>query len=940
MLKYINYQLDSDDAAQAASEQKVAAGIKQRFNHNLQALSQYIPSVVPIIQQHSMQQYSIFCTRAAELNIVDFATGRVWYSETPFAEVSREVDSFCRSAPYVELDTAALPTQADQPWPVEPLPPQVDVVVMLGLGLGYQINALLQNTKVNYLIVYEPNVDTLICSVQANDWLQLFTMAEAAGTQIFLQLENDGSSVGEDLAELRSVADFNRIYLYRHYCHPVMDKVAEHLFAHSGRPEQLLGSTTQFSAYEDFNDYVAERSVNVLGNQQPGAAATADELYRRNMTALKKFYPKVHDEIDKHQSTHWQAAIDENGQSNLYHPQRKAFFYQDLEAESARLLEHFTRQPYKDDVLLGQTSVDKFSHYIHYSHIAQTQPLINKQLKQKIQLPQEVDSLIIFGVGLGKHIQLLTEQYQISNLYICEPNLDFFAASLKVTDWAAVFERAEQNGLRIYLNLGGDGSTYFYDLMAQFYQVGAYSIANTYMFCSYFNQKMHKAIADLRAELKVVLALGEYYDHCRYGIAHTYNSVAKQHKFLQYDNSSYRNLPALNLPVFIVGNGPSLDSSFSYLQEHRDKVLLISCGTALYSLYKKGIKPDFHAEVEQNRSTYNWVSQVKDSDYLKDIRLISVNGIHPDTAELFKDTLLCFKDGESSTNFFDIRLKKQGVHVASLSYAYPTVTNLVLNYALRLGFKVFYLFGVDLGYADVRHHHSQASAYYRNDGSEVYDYQQTHGGGMPAKGNFLPYVFTKPEFDMSRKLLEQAISKAGRKVEIYNCSNGVKIDGAVPLQPDNILFSDLPQNKDQVLQQLIDTAYYADLSAYARPVFDQIDFTAFRRTLDAWLALFDEDICTREQAKAFIASQWRLLQNAARDPSDPTFYLFYGSTNYFGGLMTKIASCISDDTPEILLVFSQVMHVWRDYVQSAGEQYEQQPLKFDDVDVQHLFAKS
>jgi len=240
----------------------------------------------------------------------------------------------------------------------------------------------------------------------------------------------------------------------------------------------------------------------------------------------------------------------------------------------------------------------------------------------------------------------------------------------------------------------------------------------------------------------------------------------------------------------------------------------------------------------------------------------------------------------------------------------------------------------------VRQHHSQASAYYRNDGTEVYDYQQTHGGGMPAKGNFLPYVFTKPEFDMSRKLLEQAISKAGRKVEIYNCSNGVKIDGAVPLQPDNILFSDLPKHKDLILQQLIDTAYHADLSSYAKPILDQIDFAAFRRTIDTWLALFDEEITTQEQAKTFIAKQWRLLQTAARDPSDPTFYLFYGSTNYFGGLMTKVASCISDDTPEILPVFNQVMQVWRDYVQSAGEQFEQQPLKFDDVDVQHLFAKS
>ncbi len=38
-------------------------------------------------------------------------------------------------------------------------------------------------------------------------------------------------------------------------------------------------------------------------------------------------------------------------------------------------------------------------------------------------------------------------------------------------------------------------------------------------------------------------------------------------------------------------------------------------------------------------------------------------------------------------------------------------------------------------------------------------------------------------------MIEQAITKAGHKIEVYNCSDGVKIHGTTPLLPENILLS-------------------------------------------------------------------------------------------------------------------------------------------------------
>lgn len=936
MLKYINYQLDSDDTRQDQLERDISPLIEQRFKANLAAFAHYIPSMVPMIEQHAIQQYSVFCTRQGELNIVDFATGRVWYGESPRTEVADEVQSFCQQAPFFDLYLSGDGPRTDTEWQTESLPAKVDVVLMFGLGLGYQLNELLQNVRIKYLVVYEPSLDTLLCTLQANDWAELFDTAHALGTQVFLQLGNDASSVQDDLAELLQVEQVKRVYLYRHRFHPVMDKVVHFLQSSSGQPEQLFTVSHQFLAYDNFYDHVSERNPNVLGNYQPQVFSTNSELYEKNISALKKYYPAVHKVIEKHICAHWLLVTDSSQRENLYHPERKALFYSDIESDSSRLVDYFFHHPFKDDVILGQKTGRKLSSFLHFQYVDKLQPVISKIYAEARQLPDTINSLIIFGIGLGKHIELISQQKTIENLYICEPNLDFFKASLYVTDWAALFEQAEHNDTRIYLNLGGDGSEYFYDLMAQFYKVGAYSIADTYMLSAYYNEQMQKAISELRAQLKVVLAIGEYYDHAKFGIAHTYASLKNHHRFMRADTSSGAAL-LKELPVFIIGNGPSLDQTLDYLKQYREQVLLISCGTALKALHRSGIRPDFHAEVEQNRATYDWVTQVNDPEYLSQIRLISVNGMHPDTAALFRETLLAFKDGESSSYVFNGGLKKHGYELASLSYAYPTVTNLVVNYMLRLGARLVYLFGVDLGFVDVRYHHSQHSAYFKPTGEEIYNYQQAHGGAMPAPGNFRPVVFTKAEFDVSRKLMEQALKKVPDKLEVYNCSDGVKIKGATTLHADNILLPDLQVDKEQLLTQVIEQAYYSDLSQYAELIYQKFDQSLLESSLTEWLAILDKPVQTKADALALIKQQWTFLRSRAAVEGDLTFCLLYGSSNYISGIMTKLASSMNEDDEKALANFHEIVGILKSYLSDVKLDYIAAPLASDKATVNYLF---
>ena len=937
MLKFIQYQIDDDTEAQQALEKQVSAGIAKNINSNIAAFREHIPSLVDIIDSHQIQQYSLFCTKEQQLNIVDFSTGRAFYGVNPQQDVSEELAQYFKAASYFSL------TDADgHTWRRRPLPNSVDVMLVFGMGLGYHLTELISNCRIRFLVVYEPNLDMLMCSVQTHDWSMLLDTARALGTHIFIQAGSDASGITSELGELLQFdANLRDIYVYRHQFHPVMDEVINYLMENSGDLDKLTKAKPSFTGYQNPLDFVPEHAANTAAvyEERSYLNARSQARFDRNMKSLEIFFPEIWQNMRNYKPQRWFLVKDSQGQANLYNRSRKALFYRDLKNESFEVANYFIEHPFKDDVVVGMKTAGKLWSYLHFVMVDTFgRYILDKTLVKKCRLPKEVNCQIVFGLGLAKHLQDILAEVEVNNLFICEPNLDFFYASLFVTDFSKLLSKADKKKRRVYLNLGGDGSNYFYDLMSQYYQVGAYSIADTYMMAGYFNSNMQKSIFDLRSELKVVLALGEYYDHAKYGIAHTYHSVDGHHRFMK-NTFSRDDYHAYKLPVFIVGNGPSLDECIEYLKKYQQEVYIVSCGTALKALHANGITPDFHSEIEQNRATYDWVSQIDDPDYLKQINLLSVNGIHPDTAELFKSVLLCFKDGEASTYIFSQGLKKEDINIASLSYAYPTVTNLVMNFFIRWGFKFFYLFGVDLGFHDVRKHHSSHSSYYDEAGEEVYDYQGQHGGGLPVKGNFSDTVFTKPEFDVSRKLLGQAISQAGHKVEVYNCSNGSLITGATPLLPENILLVSKDSHKQDYIESLIEETFYSEFSGFSEKIYSQFDPSKFSASMDEWLEIVKDDIQNESQARIIINKQWELFKSRAVVWDDLTFYLLHGSANYLAGVMAKLASNLKAGDEEIVKAFNFLLEFQRWFIREAKERYLSEPLAFDTISVQEMFEK-
>jgi hypothetical protein len=392
--------------------------------------------------------------------------------------------------------------------------------------------------------------------------------------------------------------------------------------------------------------------------------------------------------------------------------------------------------------------------------------------------------------------------------------------------------------------------------------------------------------------------MGEYFDHAYYGIAHTKEGMRRKIPVLASNPASKLSYDDKEVPIFIVGNGPSLDSSIEAIKEWQGQAIVVSCGTTLQALHRHGITPDFHAEIEQNRSTFDWAVLIGDLDYLKNITLISCNGIHPDTCDLYKDVMIAFKEGESSTVSALNVLGRE--NFATLLNAFPTVSNFAIDLFSTIGFTSIYLIGVDLGFVDVKHHHSKSSGYYQEDGEETYDFTKSANTSLIVPGNFRPRVNTKHEFKVSRQVIEQVTSAKPKGQEFYNCSDGAKISGTLPIRPDELLIVVTMQQKTQIVKKLKALVFSTKtLNGYAEKFENMFSQDLLIEELNAFETLLEKEVTSKEDVEYIINKQKEMLFTSYKNGKSLLFYYLYGTVNYSNAVLTKLSGNITAELSSI-----------------------------------------
>nr|WP_275041934.1 6-hydroxymethylpterin diphosphokinase MptE-like protein [Pseudoalteromonas rubra] len=401
-------------------------------------------------------------------------------------------------------------------------------------------------------------------------------------------------------------------------------------------------------------------------------------------------------------------------------------------------------------------------------------------------------TLIVLGSGAGYHISELLQHIHYSDVIVIEPHAEQWAMTCMHSNLYEIEHLCQQrNGTFSVLNC--NEFAHFEQAFQQLIkQHGPQIVADVSVFRHYSHPLFDQILSEFKAWRNSALSMWGYVEDELMGLTHT-QSNSQKHSIDSHSNvlAAYK-----DVPVVVVGNGPSLDKDIDYLKSVRERVLIASCGTALNALLHNEIVPDLQIEMERTPATF-YLKQAQLTDpRLNNVVLVGLNTLYPTFVDQFAYRLLFAKGNDLGASV----LATRDPALQPLFHCNPTVTNMATSALCRLGFHHLILLGCDYGYETPQQHHSQHSGYFNPDSALSL---ASFAAEFSVRGNFCDSVYTSRIYNESR-LAQEALIRTQPQLRVDNASHGAYIQGA-----QSIALRDIPLTQ-QNLDALRDT-----LHAYA-----------------------------------------------------------------------------------------------------------------------------
>ncbi len=381
--------------------------------------------------------------------------------------------------------------------------------------------------------------------------------------------------------------------------------------------------------------------------------------------------------------------------------------------------------------------------------------------KGKQSIDEEVSLLIVVGIGLGFHIKELVTTYSIQHLILIESDMDLFQASLHALDWSIVVNGFSEVDTRLSIIIESDGAKLGESILRTIAFFDPLLAYGGLLFEHSSNTQYTKMKSYVANNLYQMMSGWGYFDDERESLVQSMTNIAHRRPCLKNSNSIIKNSNAI-----VIGNGPSLEENAGeFLKINHSNAILFSCGSALSSLEKMNVKPDFHVEIERPYDVFEVLTHSCSENYLKSICLIAPTRVHPDVFSLFGNALMFNKFMDSGGSLL--------TQYHSLKYTAPTVANAALVLALEMGVETIYFLGMDLSYPCETQHHSKYSLYFNPEHplyleNKLSDIKKQGVNGM---------VLTTPMMVWTLSVLEYSMLEYSFR-NYFNLSQGLPIKGS------------------------------------------------------------------------------------------------------------------------------------------------------------------
>ncbi|WP_259337900.1 6-hydroxymethylpterin diphosphokinase MptE-like protein [Colwellia sp. RSH04] len=652
----------------------------------------------------------------------------------------------------------------------------------------------------------------------------------------------------------------------------------------------------------------------------------ANVRYEQNLRAFEKYFPDIYQRfIAYNPKQDFQLDVNPDGTANIldYDTQVPMYSQTPVEQVNAQVKETLANPELSRVDLSSVEFIEDTADFLHVRIMNKVGKVYNKakdELEENLLVDKAIPSKVIFGIGLGYHLQPLLEATKASYITIFEPNEDYFFASLFSFDWDAYLKQVDDDGSYLYIGIGDSEEDMYQTLYQRAKNIGAFSVSNSFFYLHYKSRSVANLISKIKNNFHQFFMGWGFFDDALMSVAHSIGVAEKNPNMLDLSVKLPKSIE--QFPIFIVANGPSLDKDIEFIKAHQDKVIVVACNSASTALLARGIYPDFHVALERTKQTYDFLETIISEEDRQKINLLVLNVMYPEVLDLFGWSGVALKGSEPGTMLFQLGIFLQSkTLMPTIGYSNPLVGNTALSFFAHLGFLDIYLFGVDNGYVDETHHHSKASFYYDDKGNSKLDSIKM-GAEFEVEGNFGQTVITEPFLFTGKEQMDRLINSfSGTNLQCYNCSDGARIEGAIPVRSSDIILGNDAATKEQVINFVKENSFKKpNLEA---SLADLLSFDVFEQICNTMIEILEQPINDREDALKNIIDHLRYLMSFRTGEEYLHLYLILeGEALYINSVLISLLFNFGDDK-NIIPYFKEALEHWISFLKVAPEQYRE-----------------
>ncbi len=347
---------------------------------------------------------------------------------------------------------------------------------------------------------------------------------------------------------------------------------------------------------------------------------------------------------------------------------------------------------------------------------------------------------IVFGLGLGYHIEALIELNNYANIEVYESDLNMFQMSLTFANLSFITKKPNVKLI--------------YDPNLSKLMDRLKNIDDNTEFVIH-----HPSLRNIRNK-DIMNKMDQYFIQ--------YSSIKNQK--MQMNGNFLINIKNYDAPVdalksdfkgkdlYIVAAGPSLDKNYNQLKSVGENAIVLATGTVFRKLLNAGIKPDYLIVTDSNPRVYHQIEGYEKQN----IPILFLSTAYKDFTINYKGEkyIICQKDYQKAEEY----AHKMGYHLYNTGGSVSTVA---LDIGIVLGCRRIIFLGLDLAYTDNFVHAKDTSRREVTTTDDLVIVKDIHGH----------QIYTNKSLNMFRLWIENRI-RSIKDIEIIDATEGgARIEG-------------------------------------------------------------------------------------------------------------------------------------------------------------------